>query len=85
MSRESLELESTHLDIQSTSKIHIMLGYKQISTNMCLFNPHTTINSADFRLRLAADPFIVAIVKPDFEDGLKMEVFPGGYWRQHLI
>ena len=31
------------------------------------FNPHTTINSADFRLGLAADPFIVAYVKPDLK------------------
>ena len=42
--------------------------------NYCLIfsSERERANSADFRLGLAADPFIVAYVQPDFEDSLNM-------------
>ena len=52
------------------------------------FNPTTTITAiitADFRLGIAVNPVIVAIAKPEFEDGLKMGVLPGDCLQPRLI
>ena len=47
------------------------------------FNPHSSLKVwkiKETKLGLVADPVIKAIARLEFEDGLRMEVLPGGCW-----